>query len=1033
MLQRKSYFYLTSEHQHAFDQLKQAIISAPTLAIPRDDLPYTVHTDASGFAIGAALMQDHGSGLQPIAFISHKMIPAEQRYATHEQELLAIVSALRQWRHFLYGRRFTIITDHHSLTHFQKQQNLSLRQARWSEFLQNYEFDIVYKPGSSNVVADALSRRHDLELTSHSNTSNSINTVNTKPSSNSTSNSTSTNSTLPLIDRIIAAYSHDEECQIILDNHKQNKNTSTWTVNSIGLIQRQGRILIPNNEPLRTTIIMEHHEPEIAAHRGVVKTVDLISRRFYWKSMNGDIKLFIQTCTHCQQNKISNQTKLGLLQPIATPTEAGDTWTIDFISFPMSKSGHDNCMVCCNKLTKLVHFCPTTTTVTAAGSAKLFFDNVVRLHGIPNHIISDRDARFTSLFWKELWSLFNTKLKLSTSFHPQTDGQTERTNRTLIEMLKNYVNHYQNNWDENISSLEFAYNNSTHSTTGFSPFFLTYGRHPTTPTTHRIVEAHEELNIAAAAFVENILTNLAQAQQNIEVKQAQQKKQYDRVHRDFTPFKVNDLVLLSTTNLRTLGKAPKLLPLRIGPYRVVRVLSKLNYELELPSSLKQIHNVFHVSVLTPFLSTDCFPTRPPVHTRPPALIVDKEEVYEIEKILSHKGNGRTLKFNIHWKGYPVEESTWVPLDNLRNCKAAIHQYEQQKLNGQPLQLNFSNQQQPQVPATKTTTTTVTHSSSTSATNSNSNKIKPTQPSSSTRTSTRTKIKSINNHNAINVINNRRTSLEEELFQEAKYASDSDTDSEYSFQSTTSSIEHKYDSSSDTESENEINDNSTTSKTSTQVKVQSTPKSIHTSNQQNKTLSSNMKSKQPPASNSNLSSTTSTSLPISSSKPFTAKQCAGIKSCARCTHSKNNGIKCKRNTCIYGPKCWQHTNNLLIKKSTIPNAGKGLFSKTTIKKDTIITQYTGELLTAKQFTTRYQTPTHAKYVFKINFNHFIDAICSNSGVGRYANTKTVRSQNNATFTINYKTKPPTANIKATKTIPPNTEIFVHYGPSYKING
>ena len=279
-----------------------------------------------------------------------------------------------------------------------------------------------------------------------------------------------------------------------------------------------------------------------------------------------------------------------------------------------------------------------------------------------------------------------------------------------------------------------------------------------------------------------------------------------------------------------------------------------------------------------------------------------------------------------------------------------------------MQLNFSNQQQPQVPATKTTTTTVTHSSSTSATNSNSNKIKPTQPSSSTRTSTRTKIKSINNHNAINVINNRRTSLEEELFQEAKYASDSDTDSEYSFQSTTSSIEHKYDSPSDTESENEINDNSTTSKTSTQVKVQSTPKSIHTSNQQNKTLSSNMKSKQPPASNSNLSSTTSTSLPISSSKPFTAKQCAGIKSCARCTHSKNNGIKCKRNTCIYGPKCWQHTNNLLIKKSTIPNAGKGLFSKTTIKKDTIITQYTGELLTAKQFTTRYQTPTHAKYVF-----------------------------------------------------------------------
>lgn len=663
LLQKESVFHWADEHQKAFDALKRKIAAQPTLILPRDHLPFVVQTDASGFAVGATLMQDVGKGLQPIAFLSKKMLPAETRYPTHEQELLAIHVALKEWRHYLYGKKFTVQTDHKSIIHFKTQQNMSPRQIRWSEYLQQFDYTIEYKPGVDNVVADALSRRsdHETALTA------SVNEVTVSTSTNDES----------ILTQIKHAYTLDEYCRTILLNHEAKENSSEWKVDEHGLLRRHEQILVPNDQTIRTTIITCNHDDLTASHRGVAKTVELISRIFYWKNMHRDIKEYISTCISCQQNKVSNQAPLGLLQPIPTPEQRWHTITMDLItSLPRTKNGHDCILVACDKCSKLVHYIPTVTTIDAPGLARLMIDNVVRHHGIPIYIISDRDPRINSHFWKSVWSQLGTKLKMSTAFHPQTDGQTERANRTLEEQLRNYVSYHQDNWDTLLPMLEFAHNNTVSSTTGYSPFFLNTGQHPVTPLTYE-VKAQTQINDAAATLIEQLYDSLSNAHTAIDKAQLSQKKYADQHRRDFEQFQENDLVLLSTDHLRTPGRAPKLLPRRIGPFRIVKALSKLNYELELPSTLAGIHNRFHVSLLTRFHSTDSFPSRPNIVTRPPAeLLADtKEEAYEVEKVLKHRGTGRRRQYLIHWKGYPDFESTWEPESAFVGHRDAIDAYE----------------------------------------------------------------------------------------------------------------------------------------------------------------------------------------------------------------------------------------------------------------------------------------------------------------------------------------------------------------------
>ena len=520
--------------------------------------------------------------MQPVAYMSHRMSPAEMNYPTHEQELLAVILALTEWRHYLLGHRFTIVTDHHSLTYLSTQPNLSRRQARWVERLAEYDFDIVYAAGKSNKAADALSRRPD-----HREKQEQLSVM------------TQVTLSRDILEDIRRAYTDDSECVTLMEN---TANTD-YEVKADGLLyHRDGRIRIPNDMSIKSMLLYEAHDVDVSGHTGMNKTVELLARQFDWPHLRRDVEKYVSTCVACQGNKSSNQRPIGLLQPLPIPKRRWEVVTMDLITgLPITRIGqHDAIVVFVDKLSKMVHYAPCTTTVDAPTLARIFFREVVRLHGVPEIIISDRDPRFTSHFWTALWKELGTKLKMSTSSHPQTDGQTENANRTLENMLRSYVNYHQDDWDERLTAAEIAVNNSNHSSTGFTPYYLNSGQHPRLPLTG-IADAS---NVPAVqSLLRGISDDLMKAEERLRVAQRTQSEHANKKRRHEV-FNVGDQVWLSTAHLNVSDRARKLTPKYTGPFVIEEVKSPVTYKLKLPSSLSRIHNVFHSSQLKPYYVDD---------------------------------------------------------------------------------------------------------------------------------------------------------------------------------------------------------------------------------------------------------------------------------------------------------------------------------------------------------------------------------------------------------------------------------------------
>ena len=227
---------------------------------------------------------------------------------------------------------------------------------------------------------------------------------------------------------------------------------------------------------IRSFLLREYHDAMYSGHVGVTKTYKRVRVNFWWPEMQGSIRSYIKSCEICQRSKAPTLKPVGLLQPLEIPDSNWEVVSIDFISgLTPSTNGYDAIFVCVDKLSKMAHFMPTTTHVTAEGTARLFRDHVYKIHGLPKVILSDRDARFTSRFWDALHGLLGTRLAMSTAFHPQTDGQTEWVNRILEDMLRHYVNPVQDDWDEFLALVEFAYNNSWQESVRNTPFVLNYG------------------------------------------------------------------------------------------------------------------------------------------------------------------------------------------------------------------------------------------------------------------------------------------------------------------------------------------------------------------------------------------------------------------------------------------------------------------------------------------------------------------------------------------------------------------------------
>jgi len=474
-------------------------------------------------------------------------------------------------------------------------------------------------------------------------------------------------------------------------------------------IRRTGALLVPGDQALRTALLRECHDTPLAGHLGRDKTLAQMQKRFWWHGMTADVAKYVETCVPCQSNKHSHQKTPGQLMPIPSPGLPGETWTLDLIGpLPVTEDGNDCIVVFVDKLTKLVHYAPTRMTIDAPGLARLFLVHIVRVHGMPASLITDRDPRFTANYWEAFWSLLGTTLKFSTAYHPQTDGQTENANKTLEQVLRAYVDFDQKNWDQHLAAAELAVNNSKNATTGFTPFYLFYGQEARLPIDLGIAPLLGEKNPQAVKDILEWKQSIRQALENTERAQAIQKSNADRSRRA-VKFQVGDQVMLDNANYRAQGeekRSRKLAEQWWGPYTIKRVVSDNAYELDVSNSRLRVHPTVNVSVLKPYKDgVNVFPSRPVPLNRPEPVIDSEtgEEVWEVESIDGKRlyGKHKQEQYLVKWKGYAHHERTWEPIENLDGALDKVIKWTQEhNENGEPIAAKGSNTYKQQQAARK---------------------------------------------------------------------------------------------------------------------------------------------------------------------------------------------------------------------------------------------------------------------------------------------------------------------------------------------
>jgi hypothetical protein len=354
------------------------------------------------------------------------------------------------------GKRFELRIDHNGLKYLFDQPTLNARQSRWLEFLSEYEFDIKHIKGKENNVVDALSRRvHELHAT----------TISMYQSD--------------LKHRILEAAKLDLQYKELVEKLQQGnlqQKIEEYKLDNDEIIMYRGRNYVPNSHELKKMILREIHNVPYVGHPGYQKTIAAIKIQYYWLGMKKEVVYFIAKCLECQKVKVDNRHPARLLHPLPIPEWKWEVVTMDFITkLPKTNKQHDSIMVVVDKLTKAAHFIPVNLTHKEANIVDVYMREISRLHGIPKTIVSDRDPKFTSKFWKGLFNGFVTNLNFSTAYHLESDGQTERVNRVIEDMLRMYVMDKPKKWEDYLHLVEFAYNNGYQTSLKMRPFETLYG------------------------------------------------------------------------------------------------------------------------------------------------------------------------------------------------------------------------------------------------------------------------------------------------------------------------------------------------------------------------------------------------------------------------------------------------------------------------------------------------------------------------------------------------------------------------------
>ena len=497
-------FRWTDECQTSFVRLKDLFVLAPILGHFEEGRETVVEADASGYATGAVLSQRRNDGmLYPCAYLSQKLSPAESNYEIHDKELLAIVRALKEWRPELkMVPRFKILTDHKNLRYFKSVRQLNERQMRWADILAEFDFDLEFRPGKLASRPDALSRRQqDMpkdasdERISHR-FRRLLARVRAAPATVREDQAELDFETpVPMFedeelqDLWTQARKNDKTYQSIsqaLKNGERKLATESQVRTSLsechlderGLLCFRSRTWIPDSEPLRTRILQQVHDSHVTGHPRRDATYEILSRRFFWPGAAKDVRRFLRNCTVCGRSSVWRDTKHGLLKPLPIPQRIWAELSMDFITDlpPSGEQEATNCLVITDRLTKSVILIPMKST-TADAVAEVFFVHVYMHHGLPLAIVSDRGPQFVSGFWTQICTRLGIQRRLSTAFHPQTDGSTERMNQEVERLLRVFASYAQDGWSKLLPVVAGAINNRESASTGLSPFFFTHGYH----------------------------------------------------------------------------------------------------------------------------------------------------------------------------------------------------------------------------------------------------------------------------------------------------------------------------------------------------------------------------------------------------------------------------------------------------------------------------------------------------------------------------------------------------------------------------
>ncbi|GJW25283.1 ty3-gypsy retrotransposon protein [Tanacetum coccineum] len=584
-LLQKSKFEWNDEAQEAFDILKKAMSTLPVLALPDFSLIFDVTTDASGTGIGAVLSQKD----KPIAFFSKKLSPRMRSSSTYIRELYAITEAVKKWRHYLLGRKFRVFTDQRSLKHLLTQVVQSPEQYKWASKLLGYDFEVHYKPGKENRVADALSRIEESQLLSLS------------------------TPIFPWLQELREYYTNNPEGRDFVSRVAQQ-------VDALPVITFTRRLKLLN----------EFHSTTIGGHSGITATIKRISGSFSWPRLRKDVTRFIQECTICQQTKYSRQKPYGLLQALPIPNQVWEEISMDFITNLPTSNGKSAIWVIVDRLTKFAHFLALPPHYTAASLANLFLNHIYRLHGLPKSILSDRDPIFLSRFWKELFGKIGTKLLHSSAYHPQTDGQTEVVNRCLESYLRCFACDEPHSWNKYLYLAEFWYNTSYHSAIEMTPFQALYGRPP--PSLPRYTLGSSQVASIDATLMEH--ERVISLLKDTLTKTRQRMTDQANKHRVDKDFEVGELVYLRLRVYRQTSVARrdihKLSRHFFGPFKVLETIGKVSLSTR-PSAGSRVHPIFHVSLLRPSQG-DPNPSTLPL----PNKFIDDIPVLEPEEILDRR-------------------------------------------------------------------------------------------------------------------------------------------------------------------------------------------------------------------------------------------------------------------------------------------------------------------------------------------------------------------------------------------------------------